>query len=102
MRITVQYFDGCPHWKIAEQRVRNVLEDLSRDDISLEYQVIDEVETAERIGFRGSPTILLDGRDPFASGDEPIGLGCRVFRTEDGVQGSPTEAQLRDVITRNI
>jgi len=74
MRITVQYFDGCPHWKIAELRV----------------------------GFRSSPTILLDGRDPFASGDESIGLGCRVFRTEDGVQGSPTEAQLRDVITRNI
>jgi hypothetical protein len=53
---------------------------------------------AERVGFRGSPTILIDGRDPFATGAEPIGMSCRVFRTEDGAQGAPTEAQLREVL----
>jgi len=53
---------------------------------------------AERIGFRGSPTILVDGRDPFATGIEPIGMSCRVFRTEQGAQGAPTEAQLRKVL----
>jgi len=98
MKITVQYFDGCPHRKLADQRLASVLQDLGRHEIAVEYQLIDSPEMAERIGFRGSPTILVDGRDPFATGTEPIGMSCRVFRTEHGAQGSPTEAQLREVL----
>lgn len=49
--------------------------------------------------FRGSPTVLIDGVDPF--GDEaPLGLACRVYRTADGQTGSPTLHQLRDAIER--
>ncbi len=94
MKVTLQYFDGCPHWKLANRRLAKVLEDLDRREIALEYQLIDSPE----IGFRGSPTILVDGRDPFATGIEPIGMSCRVFRTEQGAQGAPTEAQLRKVL----
>jgi len=100
MKITVQYFDGCPHWELADRRLATVLQDLDRHEIALEYQLIDSPEMAERIGFRGSPTILVDGRDPFATGTEPIGMSCRVFRTEHGAQGAPTEAQLREVLMR--
>jgi len=57
---------------------------------------------AERAECRGSPTILIDGRDPFATGAEPIGMSCRVFRTEDGPQGPPTEAQPRLVLEGQI
>ena len=100
MKVTIQYFEGCPHWKLADQRVRKVVEGLSTDDVTLEYQLIDSPETAERVGFHGSPTILIDSRDPFATGTEAVGMTCRVFRTEDGVQGAPTEAQLRGLIAR--
>lgn len=95
MKVTIQYFDGCPHWKVADERVRTVLRGIPRNDVDLELQLIDSPESAARVGFHGSPTILIDGRDPFASGDEPVGMTCRVFRTEDGAQGAPTEAQLR-------
>jgi hypothetical protein len=95
MKITIHYFDGCPHWKLSNERVRHVLKDVSRDDVTIEYQFVDSPETAERIGFLGSPTILVDGRDPFANGTEEVGTSCRVFRTEDGVQGTPSLAQLR-------
>jgi hypothetical protein len=98
MKITIQYFDGCPHWKLAEQRVLDVVKGFSSDQITLERQLIDSPMTAERVGFDGSPTILVDGRDPFVTGAESIGLGCRLFVTENGVQGAPSEAQLRDVI----
>ena len=94
MRITIQYFDGCPHWKLADERVQGVLRRLSRDDVKLEYQLVDSPQTADRVGFRGSPTILIDGRDPFATGSEPVGMTCRVYRTDSGAQGAPTEAQL--------
>src|SRR5712691_11659994 len=72
MKITVQYLDGCPHWKLADRRLANVLQGLDRHEIALEHQLIDSPEMAERIGFRGSPTILVDGRDPFATGTEPM------------------------------
>ena len=85
MKITLQYFDGCPHWKLADRRLANVLQGPDTDGIAFEYQLIDSPEMAERIEFRGSPTILIDGRDPFATGTEPIGMSCRVFRTEDGL-----------------
>ncbi len=98
MKVTIQYFDGCPHWQLADERVRNVIEGMSNDEVSLEYQLIDSPETADRVGFLGSPTILVDGRDPFATGLEQVGMTCRVFRTEHGVQGAPTESQLRGVL----
>jgi hypothetical protein len=98
MRITIQYFDGCPHWKLADERVRRALKDVSTHDVTIEYQLIDSPETADRLGFLGSPTILVDGRDPFANGTEQIGMSCRVFPTEEGVQGAPSEAQLRRLL----
>ena len=98
MKITIQYFDGCPHWKLADRRLTDVLQGLDGDKFTLEYQLIESPEMAERLRFRGSPTILIDGRDPFATGAEPIGMSCRVFRTEQGVQGAPTEEQLREVL----
>jgi hypothetical protein len=101
MNITIQYFDGCPHWKLADQRVQTVLRRLDRADVRLGHELIDSPEAAERARFRGSPTILIDGRDPFGNEDEQFGLSCRVYETEDGPQGAPTEAQLRKLLERD-
>src|SRR5690348_2719987 len=99
MRITIQYFDGCPHWKLADERVRIVLGGLNRSDVELDYQLIDSAATAERVGFHGSPTILIDGHDPFFTGAEPVGMSCRVYRTDHGPQGSPTVADLERLLS---
>ena len=98
MKITIQYFDGCPHWQLADKRVQSVVRGLDRDDVKVEYQLIDSPEAAARVGFHGSPTVLVDGRDPFVTGAEPVGLTCRVYQTEAGAQGAPTEAQLRKIL----
>jgi hypothetical protein len=100
MNITIQYFDGCPHWKLADQRVQTVLRRLDRRDVNVAHQLIDSPEAAEREQFRGSPTILVNGRDPFANLDQPFGLSCRVYQTEDGTQGAPSEAQLQRLLER--
>jgi len=102
VQVTIQYFEGCPHWKLAEERVRKALRDLSRENVTVEHQLIDSPGMAERVAFRGSPTILIDGRDPFATGAEPVGLTCRVFPTEEGPQGAPTEAQLRRLFAAKL
>lgn len=96
MKVTIEYFDGCPHWELANHRLKNVLG--QRRDVEVEYERIESPEDAERVGFHGSPTILIDGHDPFLTGDEPVGLTCRVFQTDRGREGSPSEAQLRAVL----
>ena len=79
MKVTIQYFDGCPHWQLADKRVRNVIEGMSNDEVSLEYQLIDTLEKADRVGFLGSPTILVDGVDVMRPEDgAPTGDACRL------------------------
>lgn len=95
MDVTLLYFDGCPSWQTAHARLAELADELGLTVIR--WQVTTP-EQAEEVGFRGSPTILVDGRDVFAEGDEPVGLSCRVYQTPDGPAGAPTLAQLRGVL----
>lgn len=95
MRIELLYFDDCPHWKIADERLHAVA---SARGLEVVHQLVTTPEEAEATRFRGSPTILVDGRDPFAAGDEPVGLSCRVYQTPDGPAGAPTFSQLEEVL----
>lgn len=94
MKVELQHFQDCPNWRTAANR----LEKLSAEfGFKVDRQLVTTPEEAEAVGFRGSPTILVEGRDPFARGDEPVGLSCRVFQTPDGPAGSPTLEQLEAV-----
>lgn len=96
MDITLQYFDGCPSWKLVEADLETLASESS--GLRITYQLIETPEAAAEAGFRGSPTILIDGVDPFADPDAPVGLSCRVYRSDDGYVGSPSLAQLRTAI----
>ncbi|MGN6689105.1 MAG: DF family (seleno)protein [Actinomycetales bacterium] len=98
MTVTLLYFPGCPNWQTADANLRAALEEVGAD-IAVQRRVVDSVEDAERHGFLGSPTILIDGRDPFAEPGAAPGLSCRVYRTPAGVAGAPTVAQLRAALT---
>jgi len=54
----------------------------------------------ELLGFTGSPTILIDGVDPFAEPGRPAGLACRMYRTATGLAGTPDPADLREVLSK--
>lgn len=95
--ITLRYFGGCPNWRTAERRILRVLAELPGLDARLVRERVETQEDAERLGFRGSPTVLVDGRDPFPAGS--IGLSCRVYRTERGVAGAPSADQLRRALS---
>lgn len=95
MNVELLYFDDCPNWKVAAERVDEIA---SRRGATVERRLVTTPEEAEAARFRGSPTILIDGEDPFAVGDEPFGLACRVYQTPDGPAGSPTVEQLEAVI----
>jgi len=94
--VTLRYFDGCPNWEVTDRRLRSLEHEFG---FTLAYEQVESHEEAERLGFAGSPTVVVDGADPFPTGDEPTGLACRMYATPDGPQGSPSLAQLRDVLT---
>jgi hypothetical protein len=98
MQVSLLYFDGCPNWQLAEARLRAALERVSRSDLVIEYRNVATPEQAEAEQFRGSPTLLIDGRDPFAACGGEVGLSCQVYRTPEGLAGSPTVEQLVEVL----
>ena len=91
MKLELLYFDDCPNWKVAAERLDAIA---ARRGLVVERRIVAAAEEAPAARFRGSPTILIDGRDPFAIGDEPFGLTCRMYATPDGPAGSPTIEQL--------
>ena len=99
MEITLQHFNDCPNWLDTMERIERVVE-TTGIDADVRVQLINTPEAAEAHKFRGSPTILIDGSDPFANPDAPVGLSCRVYLTPDGMAGSPTVDQIRSAITR--
>jgi hypothetical protein len=93
MRVQLLYFDGCPHWTLMEERLREALS-LSGIPQSIEHCLVETPEEADEYRFAGSPSILLNGRDPFTTSLSDVGLSCRVYSTPDGAAGAPTVEQL--------
>ena len=99
MDITLQYFDDCPNWKITDRYLQTLVDEQGLD-ATVHYQLINTPEAAAaEHGFRGSPSVLIDGIDPFAELDALVGLSCRVYVTDSGPAGSPTLHQLQQAIT---
>ena len=97
MDITLQYFDGCPNWKIAAERLAVIAAE--HPGIVVTRRLVEDLEDAETIGFRGSPSMLVGGTDLFPDPSASVGLACRLYTTPTGLAGAPTLQQLRDVIT---
>ncbi len=96
MEVVLQYFDDCPSWKEAAAHLDALAAETP--GLVVSRQRVETVEEAERLNFRGSPSILIDGIDPFAPDDAPVGLACRVYPTPNGPAGSPTLEQIRTAI----
>jgi hypothetical protein len=97
MDLTVLAVPDCPNVMLLEQRLAQVIED--RRDVTVSRQVIADQDEAARWEMHGSPTILVDGIDPFAEPGEPASLSCRLYRDGNGqVDGAPSVSQLRQAI----
>jgi len=97
MDVSLLYFDDCPNWLKADAHLRALEDEVP--GLRVTRHLVDTPEEAERTRFRGSPSILIDGVDPFADPDAPGGLSCRVYQTPAGPAGSPTLDQLRELLT---
>jgi hypothetical protein len=99
MAVTLLSLDGCANRDLAHRRLLAALAAVGRADEPIRHVVVETPEEATRLGFIGSPTILVDGRDPFATGEERPALACRLYVTPEGLAGSPTVDQLVAVLS---
>jgi predicted DsbA family dithiol-disulfide isomerase len=99
MHLTVLAVPGCPNVAVLDDRITTVLHD--RAGVEVSHQVISDQREAERWGMHGSPTLLIDGTDPFAEPGQSPALSCRLYLDEDGqLSGAPSIRHLHQVIDR--
>jgi hypothetical protein len=96
------WWEGCPSTDRALAELREALSDVGLDQAEVRLSEIETDDQAGEVGFRGSPTILIDGVDiAGASPDDHVGLGCRVYRRRDGrISPIPDPEDLRDALRR--
>jgi hypothetical protein len=93
--ITLLHVADCPNLSVARDRVVEAAE-RAGVGVRVEERLVHGLSDAAELGFTGSPTILVDGVDPFADMDLVPSMACRLYGTDEGVQGAPSvEALVR-------
>ena len=97
MRITILAVPDCPNTPVAAERITAAL---AGRPASVELVEVTGEAEAARLGMTGSPTILLDGVDPFAAAGAVPGVSCRIYRGPDGAAaGSPSVQDLTTALS---
>jgi hypothetical protein len=101
-RIELLWWQGCPSTQKTLSDLRAALEQAGLDPAAVEVREISDHDQAQREGFPGSPTIRIDGVDPFPA-DDAVGLSCRLYRLSDGRPSPiPDPQQLRAALARAV
>ena len=93
MSVTIQYLDGCPSWQRARERLGAAAREVGVE-LDVRLEPVETLEEAQCLGFPGSPTILLEGVDPFAEPGAVPAVACRLYDTPAGPAEVPTIDQL--------
>lgn len=94
----VLYIDKCPSWEAARTHTRDALDHLGMTDVPVEFVIIHTADEAANSAFAGSPTIVVNGQDLFPSDQQTNALACRVYPTESGLAGAPSQAQIEHAL----
>ncbi|MGA5215235.1 organomercurial lyase [Streptomyces cinereoruber] len=93
MQITVLTVPDCPNGPVVRERIAAALDGRAAE---VELLEITEQADAEQTGMTGSPTVLIDGTDPFAQAGAAPSVSCRIYRDADGgADGAPSVDELR-------
>jgi hypothetical protein len=93
MTLEILQVPGCPGADLLDAR----LAELGHPGVS--RRVVTSQADAERLGLTGSPTLLVDGADPFARPGQPPSVSCRLYLDEHGRhRPAPSPGQLRTAL----
>ena len=95
MRLQILHVPDCP----GAATLAAHLAQLAGGRADVEQQVVADLDQATALGMTGSPTLLINGADPFAAAGLPPSLSCRLYRDENGsIARAPSLAQVRAVL----
>ena len=99
-RVEILKVDGCVNTESVVSSVNRLVRELGVETEVREVNVADE-EAARLLRFLGSPTVRVNGRDvePGAEARTNYGLSCRLYRTEQGLVGAPSESWIRKALS---
>ena len=97
VKLEFQYFEDCPNHKQMQQNLFKAMKGLE-DTIELRKIIVGDEKTANEAKFRGSPTLLINGKD-LEDLPEPIkpALACRFYS-----RGIPSSKTIRNKIIKEI
>lgn len=99
IEIELLVIPDCPNETAAAELITTALADTGVQ-ATVTHTTVASQSQAQQRGFIGSPTILLNGFDPFARPEAPIALACRLYPTPDGLRGVPGLRDLRQALKR--
>lgn len=95
MKLEILQVPDCPNVELLERRIAEAVAG-ERVDVTITHRVLDDQVGAAEAGMTGSPTLLLDGLDPFAEPGLVPSVSCRLYRADGGgIDGAPSVAALR-------
>ena len=95
MKLEILQVPGCPGADLLDAR----LAELGHSRVI--RRVVTSQADAERLGLAGSPTLLVDGADPFARPGQPPSVSCRLYLDEQGHRSpAPSPGQLRAALSQ--
>lgn len=101
MDLTVLAVPECPTAEVLHERLAVAL--AGRTDVAITWRTVTDAADAARWGMHGSPTLLVDGTDPFLRPGESTSLSCRIYSLQDGAAGgTPSVARLREVLSPTL
>ncbi len=79
INIEYQHFQGCPNSERALGNLKDAI-DLFEGSVDYKETLVETEEEAHEVGFRGSPTVLINGED-FEGMPAPENphLSCRIY-----------------------
>jgi hypothetical protein len=97
VKVELLWWEGCPSYPEA----RELLEEVLAGRAEVDMREVRSDEEAEALGFPGSPTIRIDGRDVDQAGAfGPPALTCRIYHLPDGrVSPVPSREQLEEALS---
>lgn len=99
VQIELLVVPDCPNEAAAVELITTALADTGVR-ATVTNTTVATLDQARQRGFIGSPTILLNGSDPFSQPEAQAALACRLYPTPDGPRGVPGLQELRQALKR--
>lgn len=97
MELILLTVPDCPNAAVFHERLAVAL--AGRPDTVVRRREVADERDAARAGMCGSPTLLINGVDPFAVPGQVPGLACRLYRDAAGrPAGTPSAAAIRRAV----